>query len=75
MATLTDKIAVVTGGGGGIGRATSVLLTQEGAKVVIADVQAEASERVVQEIRNQKRRGRDRYCGCDPEGVRPTNGR
>jgi 3-oxoacyl-[acyl-carrier protein] reductase len=53
LAILTDKVAVVTGGGGGIGRATSVLFSKEGAKVVIADIQAEASKPVVEEIRNQ----------------------
>jgi 3-oxoacyl-[acyl-carrier protein] reductase len=53
LASLTDKVAVVTGGGSGIGRATSVLLSQEGAKVVIADIQTEAAERVAGEIRNQ----------------------
>ena len=53
MASLTDKVAVITGGGSGIGRASSVLLSQEGSKVVIADIQTEASARVIEEIRNQ----------------------
>jgi 3-oxoacyl-[acyl-carrier protein] reductase len=53
LGSLTDKVAVITGGGCGIGRATSLVLFQEGAKVVIADLQTEASERVAAEIRNQ----------------------
>ncbi|MBO8632882.1 SDR family oxidoreductase [Staphylococcus aureus] len=36
MTVLTDKIAVVTGAGGGIGEAIATLLHEEGAKVVLA---------------------------------------
>ena len=38
---LEGKVAIVTGGAGGIGRATVELFVQEGARVVIADVNAE----------------------------------
>jgi rhamnulose-1-phosphate aldolase/alcohol dehydrogenase len=40
--SLAGKIALVTGGAGGIGTATSVRLLQEGACVVLADIDAEA---------------------------------
>ncbi|MDA8044737.1 MAG: hypothetical protein M0Z30_05795 [Actinomycetota bacterium] len=38
MHAFEGKVAVITGGGGGIGRATGCLLARRGAKVVLADV-------------------------------------
>lgn len=51
---LNDKVAIITGSGSeyGIGRATAILFAQEGAKVVIADINKEASDQVVSEILN-----------------------
>jgi NAD(P)-dependent dehydrogenase (short-subunit alcohol dehydrogenase family) len=43
---LTGKTAIVTGGAGGIGRATAEVLAAEGARVVVADLDVEAGEAV-----------------------------
>ena len=47
---LKDKIALVTGGSSGIGRAAAQLFAREGAKVVIADINVEGGEETVQSI-------------------------
>ncbi len=41
---LTGQVAIVTGGGSGQGRATALLFAQEGAKVVVGDVNASGAE-------------------------------
>jgi 2-hydroxycyclohexanecarboxyl-CoA dehydrogenase len=47
---LNDRIAVVTGGGGGIGAATARLFAEHGAQVVIADIDAELAQLTAEQI-------------------------
>jgi NAD(P)-dependent dehydrogenase (short-subunit alcohol dehydrogenase family) len=47
---LNDRIAVVTGGGGGIGAATARLFADQGARVVIADIDAELAQLTAEQI-------------------------
>jgi NAD(P)-dependent dehydrogenase (short-subunit alcohol dehydrogenase family) len=46
-----DRVALVTGAGSGIGRATAILLASEGATVLVADIDEQAAGAVAEEIR------------------------
>jgi 3-oxoacyl-[acyl-carrier protein] reductase len=48
---LDGKVAIITGAGGGIGRATAGLFTREGAAVALVDVQEQAVSTLAEEIR------------------------
>ena len=48
---LKGKVAVITGAGSGIGRATALLFAEEGAKVVVADYSVEGGQETVKQIK------------------------
>jgi len=49
---LANKVALITGGGSGIGKATCLLFAREGAKVVVVDLKKETAEATAKEIRD-----------------------
>jgi 2-hydroxycyclohexanecarboxyl-CoA dehydrogenase len=51
---LQDKIAVVTGAASGIGQAAAALLAEQGARVIVADIDRAGGERVAAELRGRK---------------------
>jgi NAD(P)-dependent dehydrogenase (short-subunit alcohol dehydrogenase family) len=48
--SLSDKVVLITGGGRGLGAATAVALTRRGARVVLADVDLPAVQRVAETL-------------------------
>ena len=50
MGNFVGKVALVTGAGTGIGRASAIVFAREGAKVVVADVEVGTGEETVRLI-------------------------
>jgi NAD(P)-dependent dehydrogenase (short-subunit alcohol dehydrogenase family) len=50
---LAEKVAIVTGAGSGIGKATAKIFASEGAEVTVAEINADAGKETVEEIRTK----------------------
>ena len=48
---LANKVALITGAGGGQGRAAAVMFAQEGAKVVVTDIKGEGGHETVEQVK------------------------
>ena len=72
MRGIDGKTVIVTGGGGGIGAPTCMRFAQEGARVVVMDVNAAAAQETVQKIQNSG--GQALACAVDLRDAAKTAG-
>ena len=64
MGRLDGKVAIVTGGAQGLGRADCEALAAEGARVLVTDINADAGEALVRAL-NSRRNGCARFLRHD----------
>lgn len=63
VTTLKDKVILVTGGASGIGRAAALAMAQQGAHVVVSDINSDGGESTVNDI--QRNGGKGSFIAAD----------
>ncbi len=53
MKNLENKVAIITGGASGIGKAIALLYASEGAKIVVSDIDEKGSMETVDDIKEK----------------------
>ena len=68
MESLKDKVAIITGGSGGIGMATAQKFLEQGVKVMLVDINEVALKKAILELNNQH----VDYCVADVSKIEDT---
>ena len=68
MKRFLDKVALITGAGSGIGRATALRLSAEGAKIIVADIDIDGGKKTVEMVTAQGREAAFVKCNVADEG-------
>ena len=68
-----DKVALITGSGSGIGRATAGILAERGADIIVHDINKEGAEETAEQVRSHGRRVEVSICDVsDVNAMRKT---
>jgi NAD(P)-dependent dehydrogenase (short-subunit alcohol dehydrogenase family) len=65
MTSLAEKVAIITGGASGIGRASALAFAEQGARIVIADLDEARAQETLDSVKHLVGPGRAIFQACD----------